>query len=358
MRTLNALPGAVGYPVHVGDGLLSRAELYAPYVRNRRILVVSDAAILALYQERLANAIGAFDPLVLPSGEGTKTLHTIERVATHLLERHYGRDSILLALGGGVIGDLTGFMAACYQRGIAYMQLPTTLLAQVDAAIGGKTGVNHPLGKNMVGAFYQPLAVIADASTLISLPEREYRAGLAEVIKYGLIRDAEFYAWLEAHIDALVARDGKTLVHAVECSCMHKIAVVSKDEREHGQRALLNLGHTFGHAIESGEHYRGLLHGEAVGVGLCMAAEFSARMRLLPEADVQRVTRLVAAAGLQCRVPAGLDAATLRACMAVDKKAAAGRLRFVVLDAIGSARVTSEYDEAVLMDTLHAFTVA
>lgn len=358
MRTLNALPGACGYPVYVGDGLLGRVELYTPHVCDRRILVVSDAAILALYQERLSNAIGAFDPLVLPPGEDTKALQTVERIATHLLEQRYGRDSILLALGGGVIGDLTGFMAACYQRGVAYMQLPTTLLAQVDAAIGGKTGVNHPLGKNMIGAFYQPLAVIADTGTLASLPEREYRAGLAEVLKYGLIRDAEFYAWLEANMDALVARDGETLTQAVERSCMHKIAVVSADEREHGQRALLNLGHTFGHAIESGEHYRGLLHGEAVGVGLCMAAEFSARMQLLPRSDVQRVACLVAAAGLPCRVPAGLDAATLRTCMAVDKKAAAGQLRFVVLDAIGSARVTSKYDEAVLMDTLRAFTVS
>ena len=358
MRTLNVELDVRGYPVHVGNGLLGCRELYTPHVQDRRILVVSDSAILSLYQDRLAAAIGTFKPLVLPSGEGTKTLDTVEAITTRLLEERYGRDSVLLALGGGVIGDVTGFAAACYQRGVAFMQLPTTLLAQVDAAIGGKTGVNHPLGKNMIGAFHQPLAVIADTSTLTTLPEREYRAGLAEVIKYGLIRDVEFHAWLEANITMLAARDPEVLVYAVERSCANKIDVVTEDEREQGRRALLNLGHTFGHAIESAEQYNGLLHGEAVAVGLCMAADLSARMALLPAAEARRVVRLVAAADLPCKVPEGLDAATLRKYMAVDKKADAGQLRFVLLDAIGSARVTSVYSDAALTETLQAFTVS
>ncbi len=354
MRTLRLALEGRGYPIHIGDGLLARGELYAPHIRRRRLLVVSNQRILSLYQTQLQSAIGEFESVLIPDGEGAKVLTTLEQIVRQLLERRYGRDSVLLALGGGVVGDITGFTAACYQRGIAFIQLPTTLLAQVDAAIGGKTGVNHPLGKNMIGAFHQPLAVIADTSTLHTLPEREYRAGLAEVIKYGLIRDVGFVDQLEATMAALGARQPQAIAAAVERSCRNKLEVVMEDEREQGTRALLNLGHSFAHAMENAQNYRGLLHGEAVAVGICMAARLSADMQLLSGVAVERIHRLIEAAGLPCTVPAGLSAARLRECMAVDKKASVGVLRLVLLEDIGRAVVVQDVHETLLMDCLRA----
>jgi 3-dehydroquinate synthase len=268
------------------------------------------------------------------------------------LENHFARDCTLVALGGGVVGDMAGFAAACYQRGVAFIQVPTTLLAQVDSSVGGKTGVNHALGKNMIGAFHQPRVVIADTDTLSTLPDRELSAGIAEVIKYGLIRDPEFFAWLETNMEKLLACDTQALTYAIQRSCQNKAEVVAADELESGQRALLNLGHTFGHAIEAGVGYGVWLHGEAVGTGMCMAADLSARLRWLDDASLKRIRALIAAAGLPIRPPASMGPERLRELMAVDKKVKDGRLRLVLMQGIGKALVTAEFDPLKLGETL------
>jgi 3-dehydroquinate synthase len=289
----------------------------------------------------------------VPDGERAKGWETLQRVFDALLAARCGRDTLLVALGGGVVGDLAGFAAAVYQRGIDFVQVPTTLLAQVDSSVGGKTAINHPRGKNMIGAFHQPRAVIADLATLDSLPERELRAGIAEVIKHGLALDAAFFQWLEQNIDKLLARDRGALAHAVRRSCELKAAIVAADEREAGARALLNLGHTFGHAIEAGTGYGAWLHGEAVATGMVMAAELSLKMKLLEKGDVARVRALVSRAGLPVKAPA-LRPEEMLALMSVDKKAARGKLRFVVLQAIGEARLRGDADEKALRDVIVA----
>ena len=273
-------------------------------------------------------------------------------IITRLLEQRFSRTCTLVALGGGVIGDVTGFAAACYQRGVSYVQVPTTLLAQVDSAVGGKTAVNHRLGKNMIGAFHQPAAVLSDTDVLASLPARELRAGVAEIIKYGLINDAPFFDWLEDNMDGLLQRDAACLAHAIEVSCRNKAAIVTRDERESGLRAILNLGHTFGHAIETALNYETWLHGEAVAAGMSMAAHLSARSTGFPQSDVRRVNSLLEKAGLPVRLPDMLRSEQLRELMAVDKKSRHGRLHLVLLDEIGKAVVTSEFREADLEDTL------
>ena len=304
-----------------------------------RIAVVTNPTVADLYLGRVENALAQAGfpvvPIMIPDGEAHKTLATWTHVHDSLLAARLDRKSAVLALGGGVVGDVAGFAAATYQRGIAFIQVPTTLLSQVDSSVGGKTGVNHPLGKNMIGAFYQPKLVVIDTATLATLPERELRAGLAEVIKYGLIRDQDFFAWLERNMQALLARDPEALAHAIEVSCRHKAEVVANDETEQGERALLNLGHTFGHAIEAGLGYGTWLHGEAVAAGTVLAARLSARLGWLNESDVERIVNLFAAAGLPTQGPS-LGADRYLELMSHDKKVVSGKSRLILLRAIGA----------------------
>jgi 3-dehydroquinate synthase len=354
MAALTVELGDRSYPIHIGPGLLPRAEMFQPHLRGGRPFILTNETVAPLYLEPLRSALGGsgVEALVLPDGEAHKTLETAGRIYDALLAGRYARDSVLVALGGGVIGDLTGFAAATYQRGIGFIQVPTTLLAQVDSSVGGKTGVNHPLGKNMIGAFHQPLAVVADTDTLRTLPARELSAGLAEVIKYGLLGDASFFDWLELNMGRLRALEPDALTEAIRRSCANKARIVALDERESGPRALLNLGHTFGHAIETALGYGRWLHGEAVGAGLCMAADLSCRLGWLPAADRDRVIALVARAGLPTRLPAQLTPADFQRLMAHDKKVQAGRLRLVLLKAIGTAVVTADFDPARLAETV------
>jgi 3-dehydroquinate synthase len=354
--SLNVALGARSYPIHIGSGLLSDPDLYRPHLRGSQVMIVTNETVAPLYLEPLRAALAGYQlgDVVLPDGEQYKTLEVWNRIFDGLLEARFGRDCTLIALGGGVIGDMTGFAAACYQRGVGFIQVPTTLLAQVDSSVGGKTGINHPAGKNMIGAFHQPRAVIADTSTLATLPQRELSAGLAEVLKYGLIRDAAFLGWLEAHMAELLARDPDALAYIIRRSCEIKADIVAADEHEAGQRALLNLGHTFGHAIETATGYGSWLHGEAVGVGICMAADLSARMGWLTEGDVTRVRRLVTSAGLPVDAPAELSAERFLELMAVDKKVQDGHLRLVLLRHTGDALVTADVDPTLLRATLDA----
>jgi 3-dehydroquinate synthase len=355
MQTLTVDLGDRSYPIHIGPGLLDRADLILPHLAQKRVAVVTNTTVGPLYLDRLAGTLRGAKvevlPVVLPDGEAYKNWETLNLVFDALLQNRCERKTTLIALGGGVIGDVTGFAAACYQRGVPFIQAPTTLLAQVDSSVGGKTGINHPLGKNMIGAFYQPKLVLADTDTLKTLPSRELSAGLAEVIKYGLIRDAEFFAWLEANIEALRALEPAAVSRAIYRSCEIKAQVVAADERESGIRALLNLGHTFGHAIEAGMGYGVWLHGEAVGAGMVMAAELSRRMGLISEADVERSRALVRRAGLPETAP-DLGAEKYIEYMGVDKKVEAGKIRFVLLRRIGEAFVTGDVPEAALRATL------
>lgn len=352
MRTLWLDLGDRSYPIHIGQGLLARPELVAPHLGGR-VAVVTNEVVAPLYLEGVMAALKPFAPIaiVLPDGEQHKTLSGLDPIFTRLLAERCGRDTTLVALGGGVIGDMVGFAAACYQRGVPFIQIPTTLLAQVDSSVGGKTGVNHPAGKNMIGAFHQPRCVIIDTNTLQTLPDQELSAGLAEVLKYGLIRDTRFFEWLEQHMTGLLGRDQELLAEAIEQSCRHKAEVVATDERETGARALLNLGHTFGHAIETGAGYGAWLHGEAVAVGTMMAADLSRRLGWISDADVARIGAVTRAARLPLKPPP-MPRQRFLDLMAVDKKARAGRLRLVLLKAIGEAVVTDEVPPQALHDTL------
>ncbi|HBD10961.1 MAG TPA: 3-dehydroquinate synthase [Porticoccaceae bacterium] len=354
MHCLHVALGARSYPIIIGRGLLSDNATFAPYLGEGGVLVVTNDTVAPLYLSRVVATIGAQDcqQLVLPDGEEYKTLDTLNRVFDSLLEARRTRDVTLVALGGGVIGDLTGFAAACYQRGVDFIQVPTTLLAQVDSSVGGKTAVNHRLGKNMIGAFHQPKAVFIDTDTLASLPDRQFVAGIAEVIKYGLIADTAFFEWLEANIQALLARDHECLVHAIETSCRLKAKVVSDDERESGIRAILNLGHTFGHAIETHQGYKSWLHGEAIAAGMVLAARVSAAVGWLSAGDVERITALITAAGLPVAPPGDIGIEDFLELMAVDKKARGGRIHLVLLKEIGNPVVTADYDQAALRAVL------
>jgi 3-dehydroquinate synthase len=354
MPTLTVELGDRSYPILMGTGLLAQTEAYLPHLRGGRPLIVTNETVAPIYLDRVRQALSNLNPqaLILPDGEAYKTLDTTGRIFDALLAGHYNRDSVLIALGGGVVGDLTGFAAATYQRGIGFIQVPTTLLAQVDSSVGGKTGVNHPRGKNMIGAFHQPRAVIADTDTLHTLPPRELAAGLAEVIKYGLLGDAPFFAWLEQQMDKLRALDPSALGEAIQRSCANKSRIVAMDERESGPRALLNLGHTFGHAIEAALGYGTWLHGEAIGAGLCMAADLSCRLGWLVAGDRDRTIALVRRAGLPTRLPAQLKSEDFHRLMAHDKKVLAGQLRLVLLKAIGDAVVTSAFDLHKLNETV------
>ena len=338
MRTLNVALGDRAYPIHIGRGLLDRADLILPHLRTRRVAVVTNDVVGPLYLDRLRAALEAAGVQVsavsLPDGEVHKDWPTLNRIFDMLLAERCERSTTLIALGGGVVGDMGGFAASCYQRGMPFIQIPTTLLAQVDSSVGGKTAINHPLGKNMIGAFYQPRLVLADIDTLSTLPARELSAGLAEVIKYGLIRDAEFLGWLERNLERLVACEPDTLAYAIERSCRNKAEVVAADETEQGERALLNLGHTFGHAIETGLGYGEWLHGEAVAAGTMMAVELSRHLGWLAEADVARVAALFERAGLPVYGPR-LGVERYLDLMAHDKKVEAGRLRLILLRSLG-----------------------
>ncbi len=354
MKTLRVELGPRSYPIHIGTDLLGRADLAVPHLPGEQVMVVSNETVAPLYLDR---ALAAFqdlraDSLVLPDGEEYKNLEVLERIFDALLQGRHSRQTTLVALGGGVIGDLTGFAAATYQRGVAFIQIPTTLLAQVDSSVGGKTGVNHALGKNMVGAFHQPRCVIADTTTLSTLEDRELRAGIAEVIKYGLIRDPEFFVWLEENMEQLVNRQPQALAYAIQSSCASKARIVADDELEAGQRALLNLGHTFGHAIETGLGYGTWLHGEAVAAGVALAAHLSARQGWLERPAVARVVSLLERAGLPVAAPATLEPQQMLELMAVDKKVVKGRIRLVLLKAIGEAIVTDAFDAELLQATL------
>ncbi len=343
MRTLNVALGARTYPIHIGPGLLQRADLVAAHLRTPRVAIVTNTVVAPLYLDAFVAGLEkvgvGVTPIVLPDGEAHKCAATLDTIYDRLLAERCDRTTTVVALGGGVIGDLAGYAAATYQRGVPFIQVPTTLLAQVDSSVGGKTGINHPRGKNMIGAFWQPQLVLADTDTLKTLPDRELSAGLAEVIKYGLIRDLPFLDWLEANMDRLLARDADALSHAIERSCANKAEVVAADELEtakEGGRALLNLGHTFGHAIETGVGYGEWLHGEAVAAGTVMAADLSRRLGWLTDADFERTTTLLARAGLPIRSPA-LGADRYLDLMSHDKKVIAGRLRLVLLKRLGEA---------------------
>jgi 3-dehydroquinate synthase len=353
-----SVPVALGersYSIHIGSGLVARAELIVAQLQQHRVAVITNPLVGKLYLDALSivlkNAGVSVVPVILPDGESHKTWATLNLVFDRLLEQRCERKTTLIALGGGVIGDITGFAAAVYLRGVPFIQIPTTLLAQVDSSVGGKTGINHPLGKNMIGAFYQPRLVLADTDTLRSLPERELAAGLAEVIKYGLIRDASFLTWLEEHIEKLLAREPDALAYAVRRSCEIKAQIVSEDERETDVRALLNLGHTFGHAIETGLGFGTWLHGEAVAAGSVLAARMSQRMGLLQAADVARAVDLFKRAHLPTDAPE-LGAPRYLELMGLDKKVEQGRLRLILLERIGKAFVTADFPQHALLEVL------
>ena len=349
--------GSRSYPILIGAGALTRTDALRTHIPGRDHLIVSNTTVAPLYLPGLVAGLASQRRLevILPDGEQHKTLANAARLLDVLAANRFGRDCTVIALGGGVVGDLAGFAAACYQRGVAFVQLPTTLLAQVDSAVGGKTAVNHPAGKNLIGAFHQPVAVICDTSTLASLPPRELRAGLAEVIKYGLICDAALFEWLEGHLDELLAGSAEALCHVVRRSCEIKALIVGRDEREEqGDRALLNLGHTFGHALEAATGYRKWLHGEAVGAGLMMAAAMSRECGLMSAQELARVHSLIERAGLPVRSTGVAPAAVLEH-MRFDKKVLAGRMRLVLLRRIGNAFVTADYPEDALGRTLQAY---
>lgn len=350
-NTINVALGERSYPIVIGQGLLGGGFDLGPHLPGEDCLIVSNETVAPLYLDKLVACLGKkkVASITLQDGEAYKNMAAVESILDRLVSSRANRDTTVIALGGGVVGDIAGFAAACYMRGVAFVQVPTTLLAQVDSSVGGKTGVNHAQGKNLIGAFHQPRIVLIDTNTLATLPDRELKAGLAEVIKHGAIADAEFFAWLEEHIEALLDGDPEGLAHAVRRSCEIKAEVVAEDEREAGRRAILNFGHTFGHAIEHCQGYGEWLHGEAVAAGMVMAAELSN----IDAEDKRRIARLIERAGLPVKVPA-IGAARMRAAMGMDKKVLGKQLRFVLLDRLGHAITTSSYDEERLAKVLEA----
>jgi 3-dehydroquinate synthase len=357
MQPLSVTLGDRSYLIHIGAGLLDDAGMYSPFVASKSVAVITNKVVAPLYLERMQRALEKAEahvfPVLIDDGEQAKAWTSLDHVIDALLAARCGRNSVIVALGGGVVGDLAGFAAAVYQRGIAFIQVPTTLLAQVDSSVGGKTAINHQRGKNMIGAFHQPLAVIADVATLDTLPDRELRAGLAEVIKHGFVLDLQFVSWLESNIDKLLRRDRAALTHAVRRSCELKAQVVAADERETGLRAILNFGHTFGHAIEAGMGYGVWLHGEAVATGMVMAAELSVRAGTLRREDAERVRALISRAGLPVQGP-NLAVERYLELMQVDKKAADGRIRFILLEGLGRAAQRSDLDVRLIQDSIAA----
>lgn len=361
MRTItvdfSSASEARNYPIHIGNNILNQTDLIVSCLQQKHVAIVSNTTVAPLYLDKLRSALEEKGvrsiPIILPDGEAYKNWETLNLIFDALLKNHCERTTTILALGGGVIGDLTGFAAATYLRGAPFIQIPTTLLAQVDSSVGGKTGINHPLGKNMIGAFYQPRMVLADSATLDTLPGRELRAGLAEIIKYGLIRDPAFFDWLEQNMQRLLARDPVMLNEAIQRSCENKAEIVAADEKESGVRALLNLGHTFGHAIENGMGYGVWLHGEAVAAGTIMAAELSRRMKLINEVDVARIRKIFVQAELPVAAPRLAPEKYLEL-MALDKKVSAGKARFILLNRIGEAVMRADIPPALITETLTA----
>lgn len=356
MRTLTVDLAERSYPIFIGTGLISNPELYLPYIKGRQALIVTNSTVAPLYLEALQQALTGieYDTVVLDDGEQYKTTTEVNKIYDALLSNKHNRTTTLIALGGGVVGDMCGFAAATYQRGVNFIQVPTTLLSQVDSSVGGKTGVNHPLGKNMIGAFHQPQAVIADTEVLNTLPDNELSAGLAEVIKYGLLADLEFYQWLQDNMAELTQKSASALAYAIDRSCQNKAEVVAKDEKEGGIRATLNLGHTFGHAIEAEQGYGRWLHGEAVAVGMLQAADLSWRLGKISALEVSDLRQLLTAANLPVAGPEDMTAQQYLEHMAVDKKVLDGRIRLVLLERIGKAFITSETPAALLLETLQA----
>ena len=350
-QSLKVELGARSYPIEIGAGVLAQLP---QHLGQQACLLLTDSNVADHYLAAVRSALALSEAqiMVVAAGESSKRFEVLNRVLDWMLAQRLPRDGVLIALGGGVIGDLGGFAAAIYQRGIDFIQLPTSLLAQVDSSVGGKTGINHAAGKNMIGAFHQPIAVLADTDTLQTLPPRELRAGLAEVIKYALLGDADFLQWLEANMSQLLALDTSALAHAIHHCCAMKARIVAADEREAGQRALLNLGHTFGHAIEAHAGYGAVLHGEAVAIGMLMAARMSAALGWISSEELQRVARLLQQAELPTAVPAGMSADDFLVLMASDKKVAAGRLRLVLLKSLGQAVLCADYPDAALRQTL------
>jgi 3-dehydroquinate synthase len=355
-HTLSVDLGDRSYPIYIGSGLLNEPKLLVDHIKGNSVLVVTNNLVAPLYLGVVEATLKAnnirFDSLILEDGEQHKTIASAEKIVDCLLQNRHDRQTTLIALGGGVIGDVTGFASAIYQRGVHFIQIPTTLLSQVDSSVGGKTGVNHPLGKNMIGAFHQPQCVIADTATLGTLPARELSAGLAEVIKYGLIHDAEFFDWLENNIAQLISLDYASLCHAILVSCRIKAEIVSLDERESGIRAILNLGHTFGHAIEATMGYGNWLHGEAVAAGMVMAADLSERHQWVDNTIKQRTVALLQQAGLPVKSPAEMSIDQYMDSMAIDKKTLNGTIKLVLLKKLGEAVITSDYQPALLEQTL------
>jgi 3-dehydroquinate synthase len=355
MQTLKVELSDRSYPIHIGRNLLSDANLIIPYLKRKHVAIVTNTTVAPLYLDALSNSLQAAGvtviPIILPDGEAFKNSETLNKIYDALLQNRCERSTTLMALGGGVIGDLTGYAAATYLRGVPFIQVPTTLLSQVDSSVGGKTGINHPLGKNMIGAFYQPQLVLADIDTLQTLPAREFSAGVAEVIKYGLIRDADFFDWLETNMASLMQLNEQVLSYAIYRSCQNKADVVAKDEHEQGDRALLNLGHTFGHAIENAMGYGVWLHGEAVAAGTVMAADLSQRMEWLNRADVNRIKTIFEAGNLPTTAP-NLGVEKYLDLMSLDKKVENGKIRLILQQGIGKSVITSNYDADKLKETL------
>ncbi len=357
MKTLTVALNERSYPIYIGKDLLKQADLLTGHIKSKQIVVVTNETVAPLYLQTVLQHLNEYhvETVILHDGEQFKTLDSVNLIFDKLLACKFSRNATLIALGGGVIGDMGGFAAACYQRGISFIQIPTTLLAQVDSSVGGKTGVNHVLGKNMIGAFYQPQAVIIDVDVLDTLDDRQFKAGLAEVIKYGLIRDLPFFEWLEKNIDALLMRDKTAITYAIEHSCRTKAEIVVADEHEGGVRATLNLGHTFGHAIETGMGYGTYLHGEAVAIGTCLAANLSHRKGLLNDEDVGRIIALFKRTGLLVKSPAELSTEQFIDLMSVDKKNVDGEIRVILLEAIGKATLPTNIDNFSLMQTLQTY---
>jgi len=357
MDTLTVDLGDRSYPIYIASNLLSQLSSLMPVLSGRQLMVVTNTTVSPLYLDKVVQLLSVHcdvDTIILPDGEQFKNLDTLNRIFTALLEKTHSRKTTLVALGGGVVGDMTGFAAASYQRGVDFIQIPTTLLSQVDSSVGGKTGVNHALGKNMIGAFHQPTSVFIDIDTLTTLPDRELSAGIAEVVKYGLIRDADFFVWLEENMDALVSRDNQALTYAVRRSCEIKAEVVAKDEKEGGLRAILNFGHTFGHAIETAKGYGVWLHGEAVSAGMLMAVDLSVRLGWIDSSVATRTKDLLVRAGLPISSPDDMTPEQFLSLMAVDKKVVDKQLRLVLLTKLGEAVTTSDFSHEALGETLLA----
>jgi 3-dehydroquinate synthase len=354
MTTLNVDLGTRSYPIYIDSGLLNDNSLLSQYIHGKRVCIVSNNIVEPLYLAALKSKLAGFqvDEIILPDGEAQKSLANFDVIMSHLLENRHGRDSTLIALGGGVIGDITGFAAACYQRGINFIQIPTTLLSQVDSSVGGKTAVNHPLGKNMIGAFYQPKAVFIDIDSLTTLPIREFNAGMAEVIKYGILGDGQFFTWLENNSEKIKSADKATLIEMIETCCRCKADIVSADETEKGVRALLNLGHTFGHAIEADQGYGKWLHGEAVATGMVLASKLSVALNLLEASDLRRIETLIAAFDLPLIAPENMGFEEFICHMRRDKKNLAGVLRLIVPTAIGQSEMRDDISEDMLKQIL------